>query len=125
MKRGDAERPAKFFTFAELACPCCGFFHMQDAALRKLDALREAIGRAVIVFSACRCPIYNASPKINGAPLSQHRATEEIAATAFDLALVIPKPDLIRLAMAVGFTGIGVNYANFVHVDNRPYRVRF
>ena len=125
MKRGDALRPAEFFTFDELACPHCGFFHVQNAALNKLDALRRHIGKPVIVYSACRCPEYNSSPRIGGAPLSQHRATEEIASTAFDLALVIPKPQLIKAAMEVGFMGIGVNYNSFVHVDNRPYKVRF
>lgn len=124
MKRIPGQAMAsEHFSFDELGCRHCGFFHFEDEALRKLERLRVAIGVPFRPTSACRCPIHNA--RVGGAPLSQHRADEFRAATAIDIPLVVPKRELIEVAEQVGFMGIGVGYATFVHVDNRRYRARW
>lgn len=124
MKRIAGQKMASaHFSFDELACRHCGFFHFDDAALSKLEALRDMLGVALPVLSACRCPIHNA--QVGGAPLSQHRADEYRAACAIDIPLVVPKASLILAAERVGFLGIGENYKTFVHVDNRPWRARW
>lgn len=96
---------------------------IDEAALDKHEAFRVLIDRAYSPNSASRCPRHNA--KEGGVPLSQHRSTPERPSTAFDIPLVIPKADLISAAEEVGFQGIGINYRTFVHIDDRPNRVRW
>lgn len=122
------------FKWNELRCRGCSgecsysvngkpVVNVEDAALAKLENLRVAIGKPFTPNCASRCPLHNV--RVGGAPLSQHRATVDVASTAFDLPLMIPKAELIKVAEAVGFNGIGVNYKTFVHVDNRARRARW
>jgi len=124
MKRIEGQTMAsEHFSFDELGCRHCGFFHFEDAALHKLERLRLAIGAPFRPISACRCPLHNAF--VGGAPFSSHRATEFRAACAIDIPLVVDKRLIIEVAEQVGFLGIGVGYASFVHVDNRMVRARW
>tara|TARA_R110000796_G_scaffold108611_1_gene219684 strand:- start:811 stop:1206 length:396 start_codon:yes stop_codon:yes gene_type:complete len=108
------------FTWQELVCKCgCNSAYVQEDALTKLQQLRDLLGKPIVLNSACRCPVYNS--KVGGAPLSQHRATENNPSTAFDISLAgQDKEAIIYAAKAVGFKGLGINYNSFVHVDNRP-----
>lgn len=112
------------FKWAELSCKCgCGTRNISPRALAKLQALRELAG-PLVILSAARCPIYNA--RVGGAPLSQHRSTPTVGSCAFDIALGnYDKTHLIKLAVQVGFGGIGGNYATFLHVDDRGVRARW
>ena len=107
------------FRWSELACKCgCGTIFIEDAAIDKLQMLRDIIGRPIIINSSARCPRHNA--RVGGAPKSQHRATKIRPATAFDISLRgVNKQDIIDAARLVGFKGLGINYNCFVHVDNR------
>jgi hypothetical protein len=112
------------FLWSELACPCCGCTHVSEDAVAKLQEVRDYIGRPCRVNSAARCPIHNV--RVGGAPLSQHRATEERPSTAFDIAIGGYSKDLlIAAAEAAGFHGIGINYHTFVHMDDRPSKARW
>lgn len=123
------------FSRAELQCRCpgnCPSAYQQDGlplcnidprALEKHELFRVRLGVPYTPTSACRCPIHNA--RVGGAPFSQHRATLLKPWTAFDVPLVAPKADMIRLAGEVGFLALGVNYRTFLHMDDRPYKVRF
>ena len=107
------------FTRAELACPCCGIAHISQAALDKLQALRDRMG-PLTINSAARCPQHNKS--VGGAANSQHLSTPQRASTAFDIALDgHDKQTLIDAARAVGFQGLGIYYRSFVHVDDRGF----
>ena len=129
------EYASPHFRWTELQCKgqCAGCGHADLAggpvryvdpdAIAKLEALRVDIGAGFSPSSAARCPRHNAL--VGGAPLSQHRSTEERPSTAFDIPLVVPKARLIEAAEAAGFQGIGINYRTFVHVDNRPTRARW
>lgn len=111
-----------YFKTHELACKCgCGTAFVSKRALRKLNQMRELIGKRVYINSAARCPRHNA--RVGGAPLSQHRSTEERPSTAFDISLRnIDKQTVIWAAEKVGFRGLGVKYRSFVHVDDRNGR---
>lgn len=131
MKLLKKEYASPHFKWTELECRCgrrCNedgtgqSRYVQEAALVKLETLRESLG-PLRINSCCRCPVHNA--KIGGAPLSMHRATPSRPARAFDVRLDYPKNDIIVAAAEAGFKGIGVNYRTFVHVDNRIRRVRF
>jgi len=80
-------------------------------AMDCLQRLRDISGKPIRINSAYRDPIYNA--KIGGAALSMHKFGK-----AFDISLRgHSKARLIRDAKEAGFTGMGVNYNSFLHVD--------
>ena len=109
------------FKPAEIACKGSGELVVDEAALDKLQALRRALGRPVVINSGYRSERHNNA--VGGSPTSQHRLGK-----AFDIALRGPmaardieRDELIVEALAVGFTGIGL-YDTFVHVDTGPKR---
>ena len=103
----------ELFKDAELSCSCgCGMLPTQRA-VDKLYALRLIYGKPITITSGARCPAYN--KRIGGAEASQHTTGK-----AFDMA--IPPEDeynVIQIAQAVGFKGIGLNNNKFIHVDDR------
>ena len=114
------------FLWSELECNCgCGARWISNAALDKLEELRLRIGQPIIVWSAARCPFWNAHE--GGAPLSQHRSVEDRPATAFDIAITpqVSKEAIVSTAEALDFRGIGKNYSSFVHIDDRSYYARW
>lgn len=97
-----------------LACPCCGAFFLDEAAMDRLQAARTAAGRAFRINSGHRCPIHNA--RVGGAPMSRHKRI------AFDISLAGHDPvDLLEACRTAGFTAFGF-YRTFLHVDTRPGR---
>ncbi|MFI2810156.1 D-Ala-D-Ala carboxypeptidase family metallohydrolase [Microbulbifer sp. JSM ZJ756] len=98
-----------------LACPCCGEFYLNVAAMDALQAVRDEIKRPIRINSGHRCALHNA--RVGGAPLSQHKLI------AFDLSLAGHDRLALRDACKrAGFTGFGY-YRTFLHVD--PGRRRF
>jgi hypothetical protein len=102
--------------YSEGGKPVC---NPEPEALEKLEALRVELGVPFSPNSASRCPLHNA--RVGGAPLSQHRATNDYCSTAFDIPAVVPHETIVEAAEKVGFNGIGL-YKSFVHVDNRKGR---
>ena len=106
--------PLKYFKPDEIACRGTGEIFVNQDALGKLDLLRSRLGRPLTINSAYRSFFHNC--KIGGAPFSAHSTRG--GASAFDLALGDhDKSVLIKIAQAVGFTGFGVNYKTFLHID--------
>tara|TARA_R110002050_G_scaffold130172_1_gene251774 strand:+ start:961 stop:1350 length:390 start_codon:yes stop_codon:yes gene_type:complete len=106
--------PIKYFTPPEIACRGTGELFVNLDALTKLDQLRSMLGKSVRINSAYRSHYHNC--RIGGAPFSAHSMRG--GASAFDIALgKHDKNVLIELANHVGFTGFGVNYNSFLHVD--------
>lgn len=102
------------FSEAELTCRCgCGRCYMNAAFMTRLEALRVAFNEPINVSSAFRCNNYNM--KVGGKSDSQH-----LIGKAVDILIVSPgkRFQLVSLAIAFGFRGIGVDGA-FVHVDTR------
>lgn len=103
----------EFFKDSELCCPDgCGMLPTQGA-INKLYALRLTYRKPITITSGARCPSYN--KRIGGAESSQHTQGK-----AFDM--IIPPSDeweVIRIAQAVGFKGIGIANNRFIHVDDR------
>ena len=86
--------------------------------LTKLQALRTALNRPVIITSGYRNPTHNAN--VGGSPTSQH-----LLGTAADIQVAgLSIPDLASRADQLGFTGIGL-YTTFLHVDVRPHKARW
>jgi len=85
---------------------------INKAALDKLQALRDRIGRPLIVNSAYRSPGYN--QRIGGAKHSMH-----LQGAAFDISMANHDPENFEAAArTVDFTGFGFYpRQNFMHID--------
>lgn len=105
------------FAPAEIACRGTGKLCVNVDALGKLQALRTALGRPMIVNSGYRSPEHNR--RVSGAPKSMH-----LEGRAFDVSMGNHDPaEFIKAARAAGFRGIGTYpRSNFVHIDTGPAR---
>lgn len=107
----------KNFSPAEIACRGSGSLRINEEALDKLQALRDRLGKPLIVRSAYRSPAHNRS--VGGAPRSKH-----MDGTAFDIAMSNHDPVAFEAAArAVGFLGFGYYpRSGFMHIDLGPAR---
>ena len=105
------------FSPAEIACRGTGRLKLHPAALDRLQALRDRLGKPLIVRSAYRSPEHNRA--VGGAPGSKH-----MEGTAFDIAMSNHDPAAFEAAArAAGFLGFG-HYprSGFMHIDIGPAR---
>ncbi|MFC4623966.1 YcbK family protein [Daeguia caeni] len=105
------------FSPAEIACRGTGKLLVNEPALDKLQALRDRLGKPLIVRSAYRSPAHNRA--VGGAPRSKH-----MDGTAFDIAMSNHDPVAFEAAArAVGFLGFGYYpRSGFMHIDLGPAR---
>ena len=86
--------------------------------VRKLQQLRDRIGKPISITSGYRCPAHNAA--VGGAAGSQH-----LLGKAADIVVQGMAPAQVAdHAEAIGFGGIG-RYAGFTHVDTRATKARW
>jgi zinc D-Ala-D-Ala carboxypeptidase len=106
------------FSPAEIACRGTGALKLHPEALDKLQALRDRLGKPLILRSAYRSPEHNRA--VDGAPRSKH-----MDGTAFDIAMGNHDPVAFEAAArAVGFLGFGYYpRSGFMHIDLGPARV--
>lgn len=106
----------RHFHIAEFECRCkCGRAEMLPAFLEKLDELREQYGKPLEVVSGYRCPRHNAAVSTTG--LTGPHTTGKAADLRVDRGDAYR---LLSLALALGFTGIGVQQkgaSRFLHLD--------
>jgi zinc D-Ala-D-Ala carboxypeptidase len=105
------------FSPQEMACRGTGRLMIVPAAMDKLQALRDKLGKPMNINSAYRSPEHNKT--VGGATQSKH-----MDGTAYDVSMSNHDPDTyIAAALSVGFNGIGTYpKSNFVHVDARATR---
>jgi zinc D-Ala-D-Ala carboxypeptidase len=105
------------FSPAEIACRGTGKLLINEAALDKLQALRDRLGKPLIVRSAYRSPEHNGA--VGGAKRSKH-----LIGAAFDIAMENHDPVTFEAAAReVGFLGFGFYpRSGFMHVDLGPER---
>ena len=105
------------FSPAEIACRGTGSIKINTEAMDKLQALRDRLGKPLIVRSAYRSPEHNRV--VGGAPASKH-----MQGTAFDIAMANHDPVAFEAAArAVGFLGFGYyRRSGFMHIDLGPAR---
>jgi hypothetical protein len=105
------------FSPAEIACRGTGQIKLHPEALDKLQALRDRLGKPLIVRSAYRSPEHNR--KVGRATASKH-----MDGTAFDVAMANHDPVAFEAAAReVGFLGFGFYpRSGFMHIDLGPAR---
>jgi hypothetical protein len=105
------------FSPAEIACRGTGQLKLHPEALDKLQALRNRLGKPLILRSAYRSPEHNRAVK--GAPRSKH-----MIGAAFDIAMANHDPAAFEAAAReVGFLGFGFYpRSGFMHIDLGPAR---
>jgi zinc D-Ala-D-Ala carboxypeptidase len=105
------------FSPAEIACRGTGKLLVNGTALDKLQALRDRLGKPLIVLSAYRSPEHNRA--VGGAKASKH-----MEGIAFDIAMANHDPEAFEeAARAVGFQGFGFYpRSGFMHIDLGPAR---
>ena len=105
------------FSPAEIACRGTGQLKIHPEALDKLQALRDRLGKPLIIRSAYRSPEHNRA--VGGAPASKH-----MQGTAFDIAMSNHDPAAFEAAAReVGFLGFGFYpRSGFIHIDLGPAR---
>jgi zinc D-Ala-D-Ala carboxypeptidase len=105
------------FSPAEIACRGTGRLLLNAAALDALQALRDRLGKPLIIRSAYRSPEHNRT--VGGATRSKH-----LEGAAFDIAMANHDPVAFEAAArAVGFLGFGFYpRSRFIHVDLGPER---
>ncbi len=107
------------FRLAEFQCKHCGAVKIDPELVRRLQTMREEIGKPIIINSGYRCPTHNKA--VGGASNSQHlygRAADIVCPglTTAQLYTVAEK------YFADG--GLG-RYAGYVHVDVRGTKARW
>lgn len=99
------------FTPDELRCRHTGALMLRPAFLDRLQALRTAFRRPMIITSGYRHPTHPAEAR-------KARPGSHALASAVDVAVSgRDAHELLKLAMAHGFTGIGVA-KTFLHLDD-------
>ena len=107
----------KNFSPAEIACRGTGQLKLVPEALDKLQALRDRLGKPLIVRSAYRSREHNRA--VGGAKASKH-----MDGIAFDIAMANHDPVAFEVAAReVGFLGFGYYpRSGFMHIDLGPAR---
>ncbi len=105
------------FSPAEIACRGTGKLLINEPALDKLQALRDRLGKPLIVRSAYRSLEHNRA--VGGATGSKH-----LDGAAFDIAMANHDPVAFKAAAReAGFLGFGFYpRSSFIHVDLGPAR---
>ncbi|MBW0159605.1 YcbK family protein [Sedimentimonas flavescens] len=105
------------FSPAEIACRGTGQIKIDTEAMDRLQALRDRLGKPLILRSAYRSPEHNRA--VGGAPASKH-----MEGTAFDIAMANHDPVVFEAAAReVGFLGFGFYpRSGFIHIDLGPAR---
>lgn len=113
---------SKNFNRAEFKCKCgsCVQVGPDPRLIAEMQAIRDDLGKSIVVNSGHRCVAYNA--RVGGAPKSQH-----ILGTACDFTVAGMTPNEVQefmLARFKGRYGIG-RYKTFTHFDVRGYEARW
>jgi zinc D-Ala-D-Ala carboxypeptidase len=109
------------FKAAEFNCSHCGKNEMKPEFMAKLQALRTSYGKPMRVTSGYRCPKH---------PIEAKKASPGAHASGCAVDIGVEGADahrLLTLALAAGFTGIGVQQkgtGRFIHLDTLATGVR-
>jgi hypothetical protein len=118
-QRCHSRAACRNFSPAEITSRGTGELLLNEAALDRLQALCDRLGKPLIVRSAVRSPEHNWA--VGGATASKH-----LEGIAFDIAMAKHDPEAFEsAAREVGFKGFGFcPRSGFIHIDTGPARNR-
>jgi zinc D-Ala-D-Ala carboxypeptidase len=102
------------FSSEEFECRHCGEMKMKPEFLAKLQELRNAYGKPMVISSGYRCPKHPVESSKRSTGVHTLGLAADVAVNGRDAY------ELLKHAFALGFTGIGVfqkGVGSFVHVD--------
>lgn len=103
---------SEHFKASELVCKHCGKEGVSPSALDKLEDLRAAWGKPMVLTSAYRCPEH---PK----EIKKNKGGTHTKGIAFDVRTTpAEQVKLMALALELGFKGFGMG-GTFTHLDLR------
>ena len=111
---------SKNFSKLEIMCPCgCGADKISPVLIKKLQKVRNIIGRPLIITSGVRCKFYNES--IKASMSSSHVPDDSGTGNAVDIACTNSNEryELVEVAQKF-FQRIGISggsYGGFIHLD--------
>lgn len=112
-------RMAQNFRLAEFQCIHCGAVKIDPELIRRLQKMREEIGKPLIINSGYRCPEHNRA--VGGAKDSQH-----IHGRAADVSCPSIQIGRLHTLAEKYFPDGGVGkYPGYVHVDTRGVKARW
>ena len=106
--------PYKNFKPEEFACTHCGAIGIDERVVAKLQQLRDAYGKPIVVTSGYRCPEH---------PAEKHKSEPGTHALGLAADISCSRGDayqLLKLALELNFKGIGVQQkgaGRFLHLD--------
>jgi uncharacterized protein YcbK (DUF882 family) len=103
----------KYFTREEFACQETGENEIEDSFINLLDVLRDTCGFPFRITSGYRSPNHSIERKKSQPGTHAQGIAADIAVDGGGQRHII-----VKNAMALGFTGIGVA-KTFIHVDTR------
>jgi len=110
---------SKNFTLKEFQCPCCGAVKVNPELVRRLQKMRDKLGKPIMINSGYRCADHN--KVIGGATKSQH-----LYGNAADISVVgMSAGELADFAEQFFEDGGLGRYPGHVHVDVRGERARW
>ena len=103
----------KYFSYDEFKCKETGENKIKPDFVARLDLLREACGFPFVITSGYRSPNHSAEK-------AKEKPGVHAQGIAADIAVKngIERGKIVRAAIDLGFTGIGVANS-FIHVDTR------
>ena len=101
------------FSFKELACQETGEIALPIDFLKELQKLRDAYGKPMIITSGYRSPKHSIESK-KSSPGYHSKGAVDVAVSGEDAI------QLLKTALNLGWTGIGINTPSFIHLDRRP-----
>ena len=113
---------SKDFNMQEFECTHPDHRHVRvdEELVKKLQKLRDRVGKPLIINSAYRCPERN--KQVGGAENSQHLYGKAADINLKNLAFSADMME--KFAEEIGFDGIG-KYNSFVHLDVRGTPARW
>jgi len=106
---------SKHFSFKELSCRCgCGMLPSQSF-IDKLDEIREAYGKPILLTCAARCSVHNRA--VGGARKSAHvdGLAADLARTPELLAFIKANLDKFNIWLESDTKTL-----NWIHIQTRP-----
>lgn len=109
---------SRYFSPSELRCRHTGYCNMDPDFLVELDLLRSRFGGPLRLSSAYRHPTHPVEAKKPAPGLHAQGKAVDIAVAGTNAHMIV------GLAIALGFTGIGVQQlgpveSRFIHIDRR------